>query len=196
MKKIVAFLEVLPPRLKLYALLALNCSMNNVDIGALRPDQVDWKRRTPTRKRVKTKDSENVPTVTYKLWDVTCDLLKSQKASGALLLTTDGGEPLYVSEIRAGVPYHYDRIKSQWRDHFKRKKGQKKFTLQQFRFFGADLLKDTQYRSYRRAFLGHAPDTVLEKNYSSNEDVSKPCEYLERLLFPKKPARSGSGRPR
>lgn len=181
-----SFLDSLPDRLRLYALLALNCGMNNVDIGLLQPSQINLDMRTLTRKRVKTQDHNNVPTVTYALWDETMRLLRQEGRMDAdYVLTAKGGECLYVVEKVGDNAKLYDRIKSQWRDYFKR--GLKKtFTLMQFRFFGADLIKKNRsFRPYREAFLGHAPHTTAEKSYSSDEDVSEACNYLERLIYPK-----------
>ena len=64
-------LRSLTPRLQTYALLALNCGMTNVDVGHLRHDMLDLEAGTLTRKRVKTEDTEGVPSVTYKLWPET-----------------------------------------------------------------------------------------------------------------------------
>jgi integrase len=193
-KAIRTFLDSLPERLKLFALLALNCGMNNVDIGLLRRNQIDWKERTLTRKRVKTEDKEKVPTVTYALWAETVRLLRQeQNTESEFVLTAKGGECLYVVGKVGDKAKLYDRIKSQWRDHFGRG-GKKEYTLIQFRFFGADLLKaNLQYRSYREPFLGHAPHTTAEISYSSDEDVSVACRYLEKLFYPrgKKPASKG-----
>lgn len=190
------FLDALPDRLKLYALLALNCSMNNVDIGKLRHPQIDWDRGRLTRRRVKTGDHENVPTVTYRLWPETIRLLRSQmNPDSEYVLTTQDGQPLYVDSKTGTGATLYDRIKSQWRDYFKRGK-KKQYTLKQFRFFGPDLLKlSGRYRAYREPFLGHAPRTETDKSYSSaEEDVTDACDYLEGLFYPQ-PAQAKTSPP-
>src|SRR5262249_16926300 len=46
-------LSALPDNLRLYALLGLNCGMTQVDMSELTKDQVDLKKRTLTRKRIK-----------------------------------------------------------------------------------------------------------------------------------------------
>lgn len=191
-----SFLDTLPDRLKLYALLALNCGMNNVDIGKLRHDQIDWKKRTLTRKRIKTEDQPNVPTVTYALWSETCDLLRElQNTSGDYVLTTSDGERLYLDEKTGDKSSVYDRIKTQWRDYFKGKQTKAKFTLKQFRFFGADLLNtNTDYDNYRDSFLGHAPRSSGDKSYSSGVNVSVACEYLESLFRPAAQSRNKNPR--
>jgi hypothetical protein len=180
------FLDALPDRLRLYALLALNCAMNNIDIGKLRHSQVDWGSRRLTRKRVKTEEHENVPVVAYRLWSETVRLLRGQMNTGSeFMLTTNAGQPLYVERKGESGATLYDRIKSQWRDHFKRGK-EKTFTLKQFRFFGADLLKTSrQFRPDRDPFLGHAPRSSGDKSYSSPvEDVTAACDYLEGEFYP------------
>ena len=201
--RIMPFLDTLPDRLKLYALLAMNTSMNNVDIGELQHRQIDWTQRTLTRKRIKTAGWERVPVVMYRLWPETLRLLTQEMTTPRQhFFTNEFGEkvdyvlldrneqPLYLEDKNrngTGKPYHYDKIKCQWRDNWKYEKEKKLFTLQQFRFFGTDLLKKSPFRSYRQAFLGHSPDSVLEKNYESSvDDVTQVCEYLENIIFPKK----------
>ena len=66
-KKLVqAELASLTPRLKLYAMLGLNCGMTEVDIGSLSWEQLDQNKWRIIRKRTKTEDVEDVPEVNYK----------------------------------------------------------------------------------------------------------------------------------
>ena len=179
MKDVRDFIDTLPPRLKLYALLAANTGMNNIDIGMLERRQIDLASRTLTRKRVKTQGWDEVPTVTYHLWDDTAKLLKEQMAdSGPHALLDARGEPLYI-ETKDGPngASLYDKIKSSWRDYFGRKKV-KKYTLKDFRFFSADLIKNGPYRVYQEVWLGHSPKTVAAKNYSGAEDCTEVCKWL------------------
>ncbi len=181
------FIAGLPERLRLYALLAANCGMNNVDIGKLEPRQIDLAAKTLTRKRVKTASWKDVPTVTYRLWDETAELLRRQMTAGGQYALLDArGQPLYLdSKEGAGAAKLYDKIKSSWRDHFGRD-GAKKYTIKDFRFISADIIKDDpQYRAYREAWLGHSPKTVAERNYSSSEDCTHVCEWLHARFFPK-----------
>ena len=46
----------------------INCGMTQVDIADLQPKEVDWDRGRIRRKRSKTDDHEQVPTVDYALW--------------------------------------------------------------------------------------------------------------------------------
>ena len=102
-KRIRAFLDTLPDRFRLYALLALNCSMNNVDMAQLTNGQVDWAGSTLTRKRVKTEGHENVPVVRYKLWPETVRLLRQEMTSGSkdqLMLRDAAGASLYIVRVK------------------------------------------------------------------------------------------------
>jgi integrase len=186
MAEVREFLGTLPDRLRLYALLAANCGMNNVDIGKLTTGQIDFAARTLTRKRVKTGKWKKVPTVTYWLWNETIQLLKQEMtpdASFALLDTK--GQPLYIdSKDGPDGASLYDKIKSSWRDHFGRD-GSKKYTLKDFRFISADLIKDSAHRLYQEVWLGHSPKTPAAKSYSSSEDCTEICKWLRTQYFPK-----------
>ncbi len=78
---------------KLHILLGLSCGMGASDISAIKQAEVDWERGVITRKRVKTSEEENVPTVRYKLWEPTISLLRQFKTTRDPVLTTwEGGE--------------------------------------------------------------------------------------------------------
>ena len=65
-------------------------------IADLHPSAVDWNSGTLTRKRGKTKRFDTVPTVTYKLWPETFDLLKKHRShSEDRILINTNGAPLY-----------------------------------------------------------------------------------------------------
>ena len=86
-----ACLKKLKPRLRLYALLGLNCGMTNVDIANLRKDMVNLRGGRLVRKRVKTEGHDKVPTVDYPLWPETLEVLGehwSDHAEFALTSTT------------------------------------------------------------------------------------------------------------
>lgn len=178
------FLRRLPDRLRLYALLALNTGVNNTDIAHLEERQIDFKRRTLRRKRVKTEGWEKVPTVLYSLWDETLRLLKQEMTTGAAYALLDGrGKPLYVeSKGVGGKPKLYDKVKSQWRDTLGRS-SERPFTLKDFRDFGSLLLQNGPFRSYQASWLGHTPKEVHETNYSGEEDVRSACKWMEQVIF-------------
>jgi integrase len=183
-KAVLEFLNTLPDRLKLYALLAFNCGANNIDIASLKRDQFDLKVGTLIRKRVKTESWESVPLVKYKLWKPTVALLKQQMAtSGELALLDRAGQPLYIAS-KEGHGTVYDKIKSTWRDTLGRS-SERPYTLKDFRTFGSMLLQNSPYRSYRDPWLGHATEKVSEEHYSGTEDVCQACEWMEREIWPK-----------
>jgi len=178
------FLKKLPDRLRLYALLALNTGMNNTDIAHLEERQIDFKRRTLRRKRVKTEGWEKVPTVLYALWDETLQLLRQEMTTGATYALLDAaGKPLYVeSKGVGGKPKLYDKVKSQWRDTLGRS-SDRPFTLKDFRDFGSLLLQNGPFRTYQASWLGHTPKEVHETNYSGMEDVRSACKWMEQVIF-------------
>ena len=179
------FLELLPDRFKLYVLLALNTGMNNIDIGKLKHQQIDYQKRTLTKRRVKTADSINVPKVRYKLWQITYDLIMQERSSSGQFVLTANGKCLYEDEKVGNNARVYDRIKVQWRAFLRKNPHLKKYLLKEFRYFSADILnQSSEYRSYRDAFLSHAPRSTAGRFYSSTEDVSVACTYLESVFFP------------
>ena len=102
-KEIALLLGKLPPRLKLYALLGLNCGMLSVDVSSLRKDQVDLTKGRIKRKRTKEEDEETTPEVDYLLWPETVRLLKQCWSDDPLLaLTTSAGTPLVRAWIEDG----------------------------------------------------------------------------------------------
>ena len=182
--KIKAFLDTLPDRLKLYALLALNTGSNNIDIGRLRHRQIDLEKRTLVKRRQKTGEWEKVPKITYWLWNETVRLLRQERdPDGEFVLTDARGGCLYISTKSEEGAKHYDKIKSQWRDHFGRSEA-KLYTLKDFRFFSADLIKESEWRGMWEIFLGHSLRTVAERHYGSNENCTKVCQYLETVFYP------------
>lgn len=176
------FLNGLPDRLRLYALLAMNTGMNNTDIAHLTERQIDFKRATLRRKRVKTAGWDRVPTVLYRLWSETARLLKQEMTPGGEFALFDRfGKPLYVTSKMDGGKV-YDKIKSQWRDTLGRS-SDRPFTLKDFRDFGSLLLQNSKYRSYRVSWLGQTPKEVHETNYSGEEDVTEACKWMESVIF-------------
>lgn len=181
------FLQVLPDRLRLYVLLALNTGMNNADIGKLQHQQIDYPNGTLTKRRVKTADNMNAPTVRYKLWAETYALLVKERTSTGQYVLTAEGKCLYEDKKVGNNARVYDRIKVQWRAFLSKNSHLKKYLLKDFRYFSGDLLnQSTEYRSYRDPFLGHSPRSTGDRYYSSTEDVSVACSFLESVYFPGK----------
>ena len=86
--------------------------MTQVDISTLKPESVDWNAGTLTRKRGKTAHFERVPTVPYKLWDITLQLLKKLRSDDPNhLLVSSNGKTLRGEELRNGKLVRRDLIR-------------------------------------------------------------------------------------
>lgn len=155
-EEVISVLASLPERLRLYALLALNTGMNNVDIGRLRHDMIVGEYLT--RKRSKTESHENVPTVTYKLWPTTIALLKKFRSEHPTLwLTSQNGTPLTAQSKMDKRP---DLIVPQW------KVAKCSIMLKAFRSIGSNAINASkEYAHFADVFLGHSPKTIGTKNY-------------------------------
>ena len=173
--EIKAALSVLPDRLKLYAMLALNCGMLNVDMGNLLKIEVDLKAGRIKRKRVKTSEEKDVPEVDYKLWPATLKLLKQGYSDHATLaLTSKTGTKLHEHWIGDdGKEHEKDLIGQQWKKGTVDQKG-KKFPdvipLKAFRSIGSTIIGGhREYGRYTGHYLGHSPKSIADKHYVAHE---------------------------
>ncbi len=159
-------------RTKLYLLLMLNCGMYQNDIAELRADEVNWKQRTLTRARSKTRE-RNGPVVTYKLWPETYALLNRHKANGDLVLTTDEGKPLVRYWLEDGKMRRYDAIQSAW-SRVAGKMGQSKIRLgmKHLRKTSATILgQHPHFKFYANHFLADSPKSIADKHYVVASDA-------------------------
>jgi integrase len=161
---------------KLYLLLCLNCGMTQSDIAALRHDEVDWETGRITRKRTKTKDKTNVPTVSYPLWPCTFELLKEWRSEHAeLVLVNRNGEPLKFEVIDDDDRHKKnDNIHNAFKRLIDRLTKQEKLdkrdrpTLKLIRKTGATALgSHPTYLALTSHYLGHAPVSMAEKYYAN-----------------------------
>ena len=161
-------LTKLPEDKRLWAYLGLNCGMTNADLGETTWEQIDQKRWTLTRRRVKTGDNPNTPTVTYKLWPETIALLKKLPTRAGLLFSTKTGKPLYESRYdNDGKVKKKDLFATYW-NKLEQKPG---ISLGKFRSIASTALKeDRQYRDFVDYFLAHAPRTMADQYYSAEAD--------------------------
>jgi hypothetical protein len=147
-----------------------NCGMTQEDVSELRDSEVDWQSGRVIRKRSKTATWDNVPTVNYKLWPLTFELLQKYRSGQERVLLNAQGQP-YVRCILKddgrlqkadGFRTNYDHLKKKVRSQipgFNR-------TLKQLRKLGACLLENhLDYGRYATYFLWHSPRTVAEKSY-------------------------------
>ena len=153
-------------RLRLYLLLMANTGMMQGDISDLKPEEVDWTEGRITRKRSKTDNYENVPTVTYQLWPVTFELLKKHRSKDPdHVLLTRNGTTLVTRELRATGPVHTDTIRLNYvyltdKDNLKNPR-----PLKQIRKTSSSLLANKFDEALAEHFLGHAPTGIGRRHY-------------------------------
>ena len=177
-------------RLRLYCLLMLNTGMTQQDVSDLEPHQVDWDKRTITRKRSKTKEWENVPTVTYPIWDSTFDLLsKYGKREGERVLLNEDGKPLITSVLvtksgttkrkaidNIGLAFHRLRRKLAAKGTLVTTKSLKGFRKTSHSHIG----NSKDFSRFKVYFLGQSNRTVADKSYFAldNTEFAKAVTWL------------------
>ena len=138
------------------------------DIGDLLTTEVDWKEGRVIRKRSKTADCENVPTVNYLLWPETFRLLKQERAvdSEDLVLRNANGNPIWSEEItKEGKYKKNDNIKNAF-DRLRKELGIAK-PLKSLKKTSASLLRDNEkFSALASLFLGHAPQSMSDRHYT------------------------------
>jgi integrase len=154
-------------RTKLYLLLMLNAGMTQKDISDLQASEVDWTNGTITRKRSKTQDYEDVPTVKYILWKETFRLLSQERAKEGtrVLLNADGG-PLKVEVLSTDNKLQkIDNIASAFNRLRRATKITKPSKL--FRKTSASFLRSNkEFAGVEVLFLGHAPASTSDRHYT------------------------------
>ena len=161
--------EKAPGQLRLHLFLMLNCGFYQKDISDLLKDEVDLDGGYITRQRSKTRQhhGDKVPTVRYKLWPITLELLKVHLSPHPeLALTTRQGKPWVEEKIEGNrVKSRRDGIKSNFAHLAKRLKIEK--PLKSFRKTSSTRIEGNRdYKHFRPLFLGHAPKEVGEKHYA------------------------------
>jgi hypothetical protein len=163
-----AMLKSLPDRLRLYALLALNCGMLGVDMAMLRHEEL--KDGRVRRKRTKTRAGENVPEVEYVLWPETLALLAKYPSTHVeYVLTSKTGTPLWKAVVESGKKKKYDLVGLQWhRGRGEGRASKPPIPLKALRSVAATLLEShPQHGRFTGLFLGHAPATIKDKHYAA-----------------------------
>jgi integrase len=157
-------------KLKVALLLMANCGMTQEDISELKDTEVDWAGGRIIRKRSKTADHENVPTVNYPLWPRTFQLLKQNRSGSELVLLTENNEAFVRTRLKEdgrlskadGFASNYVHLKKKLRRSlpgFDR-------PLKELRKLGASLLAShSEYGRFQSYFLGHSPRTVADRHY-------------------------------
>ena len=155
-------------RTKLYVLLMLNCGMTQKDIADLQVSEVDWNGGRIVRKRSKTADYENVPTVNYLLWPETLRSLKQEREAGSkdLVLRNTTGNPIWSEEITSDGKY---KKNDNVRNAFERLRKKLKIgkPLKSLKKSSASLLRDNEkFSALASLFLGHAPRSISDRHYT------------------------------
>ena len=175
--------EAAPPMLKLCILLSLNCGFNQVDISNLRHAEVDWTAGTITRKRSKTADHADTPTVRWRLWPITLKLLKEHRMPHPeLVLLSPKGRPL----IHGSGLRRWDRIAFAWKQT-RKKLGLLRAEYRQLRRTAATMLgSHPTYGRYAQYFLCHARSNVADAHYVKPDQASfdGALAWLEQQFFP------------
>lgn len=188
--KLAVVLDVLaglPEMDRLFALLSLNCGMNQVDIAGLQQEQIEWTKGTLTRKRVKTEDHDDVPEVTYSLWPETLELLKKYRSDQPHVLLTERGTLLLERFERNGKTCKKDNITLRWKRLMRQRRSEAKAVIRfgVFRKVSSTLLeRHPVYGRFSDYFLGHSPRSVKERHYAkpSNKLFARGLLWLGRKL--------------
>src|SRR5262245_59430238 len=137
--------------------------MLSADIGQLRKDMVNLETARLARKRVKTADVDNVPTVDYLLRPETVALLKEYASDdAALMLTSSSGTPLWESRADG------DKTTQKALIYQQRTRAEAPITFKAFRSISATTLdKHEEYGRYVEYFLGHSPKSIADRQYRS-----------------------------
>jgi integrase len=158
---------------KLHILLGMNCGMGASDISAIKQTEVDWECGVITRKRVKTSEAENVPTVRYKLWEPTLCLSRQfNTARDPVLTTREGGEWAFRRLRADGSLHKNDNVAPPFRRVLKScgllGKGLSQYSLR--KTSATRLESHPEYGRYVSHFLGHSPIGTAARNYAAPSD--------------------------
>ena len=155
---------------ELHLLLMANCGMTQIDVAEMRDAEVDWSEGRVVRKRSKTGGHGGVPTVNYKLWPRTFELLRAHRSGADRVLLTTSGAPWVYDRHEGGRLKSTDSIVSnyKWLKARILKAEGVAFTkpLKLIRKTSATLLGGSEkYGRYAQLFLGHSPRSIADRHY-------------------------------
>ncbi len=176
-------------QLRLHLLLMANCGFTQGDISSLKNHQMNWETGRLTHKRCKTRGHESVPTVEYKLWQPTFNLLKQHRnadhSPAAPLLLDEEGKPWYTEAIVNGKLEKRDGIYNafDWLRRKLAKQGQKlERSLKELRKTGSTLLEmDATHSRFGEYFLGHSGGSVRSRYYLDMKQIQP--QFDEAVSF-------------
>lgn len=182
-EEIRTLLRSAPDRLRLYMLLMLNCGMTQKDISDLHPAEIDWEQGRITRKRSKTSEHKDVPTVSYRLWSDTLRLLQQERSPEAAdrVLQNANGSPLWTETLTPDGKYRKtDNVKNSF-DRLRTKLAITK-SLKSLKKTSASLLRaNPHFQGLEGLFLGHAPKSMADRHYTRvpEELLDEAIRWLE-----------------
>ena len=108
-----------------------------------------------------------MPTVTYKLWPETLELLREFRSGSDVVLLNRNGNRLVEEHLTEDGEFRKtDNIKNAYERVLRKASFSKPFTLT--RKTSATLINaDNRFRGLDQLFLGHAPATIAEKHYTA-----------------------------
>jgi integrase len=168
---------------RLHILLMCNCGFIGKDISDLRQSEIDWTAGTICRKRSKTRKEENVPKVTYKLWEETFRLLKEYRSGDPVhVLLTTTGRP-WIEEKHDGDYHRSDKVASNLKYWMKRT-GVKRAPKALRATAASKLAEHKVYKFFAQYFLGHSPRGVTERHCvrPNDEEFFEALGWLEGAL--------------
>jgi integrase len=139
-----------------------------------------------TRKRSKTQKSKNTPTVCYKLWDETKELLDQEIAksnnypqkqdAAPFLLVNSKGSRLWYEFMKDGKTAKNDTISRNFKRLVAKVCNQypsmPRIAYYQLRKTSASLISnEPKYRMFNELWLGHAPHSVADRHYNALDDT-------------------------
>lgn len=166
-------IDNLPPHKKAWALLALNCGLNNVDLGLIQNKKTTGaicylEGGFLIRKRHKLIKHGKAPMVKYKLWKETIEALDAVKSDGLLVFPD-----MYI----AGEKYDNDKFYKQWSIG-----GKPAMSLKDFRTHGATIIEThATLARYKTRYLANVPTGITDTYYAgaSDELFFEVLEYLK-----------------
>lgn len=159
---------------RLHLLLMANCGFYPIDISDLKDKEVEWEAGRIVRKRSKTDQHEDVPTVDYKLWPETFALLKRYRSGTERALLTKTGRFWVHNRREDGKLVSCNSVESNYTNlKTKVSKAREENNLPAFkkplsliRKTSASLIESkAEYGRYVPHFLGHSPKSVTDKHY-------------------------------
>lgn len=183
-KEILDLLPKIPPRLRAYILLSLNCGFTQADISALKKSEVQNGRIIYRRTKVKV-----APVINYKLWDITIQAIEAVKSEhpGELFFTTSEGLPLKTDKIlQNGKRSVWDTIGKKWNDMVRKGRVPRK-PYKFLRKTGATLIELSDHSMALDYYLGHKRQDMSHRHYVVTdgriiEGLDRATDYIGKQL--------------